>query len=151
MHFHSMKLCVKTICFYVRRWSCSVYVSCLPSLLVVRKSQADKELLNYVCFLACLLSIEFRGGIPETRILSGIKDVFTTSDVFQNFSHNFTQRYEDYAVQRSQSEMPPTAHMKTFFSGNNTSFRTLFMFMHVVVSSVCLCVVVGVVGVIALS
>jgi hypothetical protein len=52
---------------------------------------------------------DFQGGIPNRRVLDNVKEVFTVNDILHDLYHNFTPAYGDYALQRSQGEMPGTA------------------------------------------
>jgi hypothetical protein len=52
---------------------------------------------------------DFQGGIADRRVLNNVKDVFTVNDILHDLYHNFTPAYGDYALQRSQGEMPGTA------------------------------------------
>lgn len=52
---------------------------------------------------------DFQGGVPDRRVLENVKDVFTLKDILHDVYHNFTSTYDDYALQRSESETPANA------------------------------------------
>ena len=52
---------------------------------------------------------DFQGGVPDRRVLENVKDVFTLKDILHDVYHNFTSTYDDYALQRSETETPANA------------------------------------------
>eukprot|EP01034_Spumella_vulgaris_P021901 gene21901-27978_t len=61
---------------------------------------------------------EFIGGIPDRRVLQNVKEVFAVRELFQDMYHNFNPIYRDYALQRSQTEAPPTVQIHAYFDMN---------------------------------
>lgn len=71
-----------------------------------------------IAFMFAFPVKEFEGGIPHRSVLRNVKDVFTVRDIVQNIYHNFMPEYSDYALQKSQQEIPSTIHEPIYMSGN---------------------------------
>ena len=66
--------------------------------------------LEMVIFaIACIIAFptkEFIGGIPSPNLCSNLAEVLSIHDVYMNLYHNFRPEYRDYALQRSENEVP---------------------------------------------
>eukprot|EP01031_Cornospumella_fuschlensis_P036816 gene36816-44659_t len=71
-----------------------------------------------VAFMFAFPVKEFEGGIPHRSVFRNVKEVFTIRDIMQNIYHNFMPEYSDYALQKSQQEIPSSIHEPVYMSGN---------------------------------
>lgn len=65
-------------------------------------------ILFTLAFMSAFPVREFLGGMPQRQVLQNIKDAFSIKDVLQNIYHNFRPEYEDYALQKCETEIPAT-------------------------------------------
>jgi len=74
---------------------------------------------------------DFQGGVPDRRVLENVKDVFTFRDILHDVYHNFTSTYDDYALQRSESETPANAagimKMRNRLGARSTSVQSMLV------------------------
>lgn len=109
----------------------ATYYQSLILRLTLSKPDTALEWNDFLlCFEMIFVSIafmfafpinEFMGGIPNRRVFQNAKEVFTVKDIVQNISINFTPTYEDYALQRSENEVPKSIHVNARMKGNMNS------------------------------
>mmetsp|Transcript_10421 Transcript_10421/g.15852 ORF Transcript_10421/g.15852 Transcript_10421/m.15852 type:complete len:774 (-) Transcript_10421:41-2362(-) len=77
------------------------------------------EMVLFSLLLMCAFpTSEFQGGIPDSKFIDNVKSVLSVRDVMQDVYHNFMPVYQDYALQRSEKEMPEVVRVKTYLAGN---------------------------------
>ena len=121
---------VKTIIF------ATYYQSLFLKLTLIDSNQAIMWNDLLLCLEMVIFSIalmfafpvsDFQGGIPDRRVLVNAKDIFTIKDILHDIYYNFNPGYEDYALQRSQGEMPTNTInlMKRHTTNNSNNLTTL--------------------------
>ena len=121
---------VKTIIF------ATYYQSLFLKLTLIDSNQAIMWNDLLLCLEMVIFSIalmfafpvsDFQGGIPDRRVLVNAKDIFTIKDILHDIYYNFNPGYEDYALQRSQGEMPTNTInlMKRHTTTNSNNLTTL--------------------------
>jgi len=119
--FISVSLLLQLIIFATYYQSLAVQAAPISNEDALRWNDLILCIEMVVFALALMLAFpvrEFKGGIPENKLFANMIEVLSVGDVIEDMYHNFTPRYQDYSLQRSEFEAPETVRSRGKLSGN---------------------------------